>query len=111
MARSELSDKSYFSGVIGMNTWSECDERRIGGKEEEETVILLKWGAEKWGSIWSGCGAKSRWLAMLVCLPKGISREKRGDYSSEVLGKKARLYGACGAQVEGQPMARAGLVL
>ena len=78
LARSELSDKSYFSGVIGMNTWSECDERRIGGKEEEETVILLKWGAEKWGSVWSGCGAKRRWLAILVCLPKGISQERNG---------------------------------
>lgn len=95
-----------------MNTWSECDERRIGGKEEEETVILLKWGAEKWGSIWSGCGAKSRWLAMLVCLPKGISQGRNGVITRvRSLGKKARLYGACGAQVEGQPVARAGLVL
>lgn len=46
LAWSKLSNKSYFSGVMGMNAQSEWDEGRIGGKEEE-TVFLLKWGTEE----------------------------------------------------------------
>lgn len=58
LARLNLFDKSYFSGVTGMKGWAEWGEKSIGRKEEREDSVFCKNWEEEMGHSGENVGLR-----------------------------------------------------